>query len=121
MSNTQRPSLAKKQTPASEAKRKQELDQSFAIRVDGVDYVLTPSELTGVQEMEIRRQTGYSVTTLIREITLNPGVDLIGIFKWACNLSQGKPADLLESLESVSYASDVDVIGEDVEPASPEA
>lgn len=120
MSNTQRPTLTKKPTASSEAKRKKELDQSFAIRIDGDDYVLTPSDLTGVQEMEIRKATGYSVTTLIREISLNPGVDLVGIFMWAVKLSQGEPADLLEILESISYASDVDVIGE-AEPDSPEA
>lgn len=115
MSNTQRPALAKKHTNSSEAKRKKELDQSFGIRIDGEDYTLTPADLSGVQEMRIRRETGYSVTTLIQELEKAPGVDLIGIFMWVCNLSQGKAADLNEILEGISYASDVDVIG-DVEP-----
>jgi len=120
MSNTQRPTIAKKHTNSSEAKRKKELDESFAIRVDGKDYVLTPSDLTGVHEMRIRRETGHTVTTLVRAISVTPGIDLVAMFMWACDLSQGKPADLMETLEGISYASEVEVL-EETEPASPKA
>ena len=118
MSNTQRPTLAKKHTNSSEAKRKAAQDESFGICIDGVDYILTPSDVTGIQEMQIRRESGYSVTSLIREISLEPGVDHLGIFMWVCDLTQGKPADLIKSLESVSMASDVEII-EDSEPVAP--
>jgi hypothetical protein len=121
MSNTQRPTLAKKHTTASESKRDKMLDDSFGIRIDGIDYVLTPADLTGVQELRIRRETGYSVTTLIQELQTAPGVDLIAMFMWACSLSQGKSADLEQILGSVSYASDVEIMDEPQPDNSPEA
>ena len=120
MSNTQRPTIAKKHTNSSEAKRKQELDESFGIRIDGVDYILTPADVTGLQEMRIRKESGYSVTSLIRELSIEPGVDHLGIFMWVCNLTQGKPADLEAILEGVSMASEVEII-DSAEPALPKA
>lgn len=120
MSNTQRPSLAKKHTNASEAKRKAEQDESFGLRIDGEDYILTPADLNGLQEMRIRKETGYSVGTLLSEIQTAPGVDLLGIFMWVCNMSQGKADDLNAILEGISHASDVEVL-DDAEPVSPEA
>lgn len=130
MANTQRPtaskrpSTARKHTPRTEANRVAKLDDSFGIKVEGVDYVLTPTDLTGVQEMQIRRETGYSVAGLIMTLQQAPGIDLIGMFMWAVELSQGKAKEpiggrLVEILESLSYATEVEVTGES-EPDDPQ-
>lgn len=108
-----RPSTTRKHTRASEDKRTTELDESFGVRIDGKDFVLTPADITGVQEMRIRRETGYSVATLLHALQTSPGVDLIGIFVWIVEWTGNhSDATLEEVLGRYSYGSDVDIVGD---------
>lgn len=110
MSNTQRPSTARKRTPADEKKREAELDRDFTIRVDDTAYTLVPADITGLTEMKVRRETGMSVTELIDKLQSHPGMDLIGCFMYACEIAAGREANLEKILGSVSYASEFDVV-----------
>lgn len=118
MSNAQRPSLAKKHTPKSEKAREDALNENFSLRVDDEVYTIVPADITGLAEMKIRRETGMSVMEIINKMQTAPGMDLIGCFMYACEISRGREADLEKILGSVSLASEFDVVdsnGEDVE------
>lgn len=118
MSNTpaNRPSTARKRTPADERKREAELNEDFTIEVDGTRYTLVPADITGLTEMKVRRETGMSVTELLEKIQAHPGMDLIGCFMYACEVAAGRDADLEKILGSVSYASEFDVVDGEGEP-----
>lgn len=117
---TQRPSIQRKHTRSTKAKQDAELDETFAIRVDGEVYKITPADLTGAQEFRIRQATGMSVTQVITNLQAAPGVDMLGVFMWIARTTAGEKVELMEVLESISYASDLDIV-EDAEPDSPEA
>ena len=122
MSNTKRPSLDRKVTPKSEANRRNKHDeQRVSIRVDGVVYTVSPSDLTGRDEARIRRETGHSLSHLVDTLHTDPGVDVLGAFMWVALLQAGEDADYGEVLDSISYASEVETAKpEDGEP-HPEA
>lgn len=111
-----RPSTARKRTPADEKKREAELNESFAIRVDDTEYKLVPADITGLAEMKVRRETGMSITELIQKLQANPGMDLIGCFMYACEIAAGREADLEKILGSVSWASEFDVVDSEGDP-----
>lgn len=117
---TTRPPLERKHTRSTTAKKDAELDETFAIRVDGQVYKITPADLTGAQEFRIRQATGMSVAQVITNLQASPGVDMLGVFMWIARTTAGERVELMDVLESISYASDLDIV-EDAEPDDPEA
>lgn len=115
-----RPSLQRKHTRSTEAKREALMDETFAIRVNDEVYSITPADLTGLVEFRIRRETGMSVEGIVTALSAEPGVDYLGMFMWACKVAAGEDVSLESVLASVSWAAEVDVI-DNAEPASPEA
>lgn len=122
MSNTQRPSTARKRTPADEKKREAELDQDYTIEVDGTKYTLVPSDITGLLDLKVRRGTdallgkGMSVIEIIDAISESPGLDRIACFMYAAEVAAGRDADLEKILGSVSATSDFDIVDGKGEP-----
>lgn len=115
MSNTKRPTTARKVTTKDEAARRAALNDAIAVRIDDVVYTLTPADLTGLHEMKIRKATGMTVGEIMEGMESSPGLDVLGFFMFACELGAGRDADLEGILGSISYASGIDLV-EDAEP-----
>jgi len=113
---------AKKVTGGAKRRQQQAMDaDAVGIRIDGVDYIINPHDLTGRVEMEIRREIGMGLAELQQRLEASPGVDYLGMFMWAVRHAQGDPVGLYDVLDGVSAGSDVEVLnGEDV-PAAPKA
>lgn len=125
MSNTpaNRPSTARKRTPADEKKREAELNEDYTIEVDGTRYTLVPADVTGLLDMKVRRDTatllggkGLSVTEIIDAISESPGLDRIACFMYAAEVAAGRDADLEKILGSVSLNSEFEIVDGDGEP-----
>lgn len=114
-----RPPLARKHTRTTIAKQDAQLDQTVEVLIDGESYKLTPADLTGIHEMRIRKETGLSVSEILTKLQESPGIDLLGMFMFACAIAAGDNPDLMEILGGISYASEVEIA--DAEPAPPEA
>lgn len=113
---------ARKQTAASAKRAKAVMDENYALRIDGVEYVIVPADFTGRLEARVRRETGMSVMGIIDALDSGQtGVDLLAMFMWAVRLGRGEEASLDDILDSVSYASEVETIESAKEPDSPEA
>lgn len=111
---------AKKVTAGSKRRKQAAMDaEAVGIRVDGVDYVINPNDLTGRVEMEIRREIGMGLAELQQRLSESPGLDYLGMFMWAVRHANGETVDLLDVLDGVSAGSDVDVI--DSPEAGPKA
>lgn len=114
---------ARKQTASSKKRAQAVMDEDFALRIDGEEYVIVPADFTGRLEARVRRETGMSVTGIINALDSGQtGVDLLGMFMWAVRLGRGEEdASLEEILDSVSYASEVEQVRDVVRDDSPEA
>lgn len=107
MSNTKRPALARKHTRASEAKRESELNLGLTITVDGEDYTVRQGDLTSLDVMALRRETGFSFRSLLESFQRDPDVDLVAILVWLARRIDGEVM--------LSYAQVATEIGYDVE------
>lgn len=109
---------ARKTTAGSKKRAQEALDaETFGIRVDGVDYILNPNDMTGSVERKIRQELGRSFAQLQVAFEREMGIDLLGELMWAIRFANGERDLLLDDvLDSVSYASSVEEI-KDPEPA----
>lgn len=105
-----RPSL--KKTTAGSKKRKQTaMDaEAVGIRIDGRDYVVNPNDVTGRVEFEIRKECGMGVAQIVAAMEQTQGIDYLGMFMWAVRRINGEDVDLMDVLDSVSAAADVEVM-----------
>lgn len=91
---------------------------TVGVRIDGVDYVINPHDLTGSLDRGIRQVIGKGFAELHRDLQHHPGIDLLGEFMWAVRYANGeRDLSLDEVLDSVNYGSEVEVI-ENAKPAS---
>lgn len=111
-----RPSTTRKRTPKTEKAREDALNEDFTIRIDDHSYTLVPADITGLIEMKVRRETGLSVMEIISKMQAAPGMDLIGMFMYACEVAAGRDANLEKILGSISFGSDFEVVDADGEP-----
>jgi hypothetical protein len=125
MSNTQRPTAARKHTRTTKAKREDELNAGLKVILDGETYVVRQGDMTSRIERELRREYGGSFESLKRELGNDPGSDSIATFIWLARRVAGEHVTL-DDVE-VSYADildgdlDVDLAGKPEESDSPEA
>jgi hypothetical protein len=125
-SDRQRPSLAKKDTRATKAKREEALNQGFAVTdpLDGARLSVRLGDVRGVHEAQLRGVCGLGFMELLVALQSTPSLDLLAASIWFARLVNGrKPGDYMEQLEEISYA---DVEGLDFDEAtgqgdSPEA
>lgn len=99
---TKRPSLARKVTPASEAKREEALDDGVRMVVEGVEYVVRLGDMTAPLAREFRRNYGASFNALQEELSADPDLDSIAAFMWLAKRIEGE--DLPFDEITVSYA-----------------
>lgn len=109
-------------TPKTEQRRKKEMDDArFSFKVNGDTYTVSPADLTGLQEAKIRATTGHAVPYLIQTVTTDPGLDIIGALMWISLMQQGLSDDYEKVLESISYASEIEVVDGQEHDDAPEA
>lgn len=115
-----RPSTARKTTPKTEAKRKQEIDgEAIAIRINGEVYTVNRQDISGLTDVQFRRHTGISVTGLIRQLYDDPSLDTFAGFIVLAKLLRGDTPNFEEELKKIGIGVEVD---HDVKPDdSPEA
>jgi hypothetical protein len=123
----QRPEPQDRRRPAKQAERVQARKQkamdaeAVGIRIDGVEYVINPNDITGSVERKIRQTIGKGIPELQIDLKERPGIDLLGEFMWAVRFANGeRDLGLDEVLDSVSYGSDVEIMV-DAGEAAPKA
>lgn len=111
-----------RQAQRSKARRQQQMDsEAVGIRIDGVDYVINPNDITGSVERRIRQVIGKGFVEIQTALQEHPGIDLLGEFMWAVRYANGeRDLDLDAVLDSVSYGSDVEVLA-DAQESAPKA
>lgn len=82
MSNTQRPSTARKVTRTTEAKRESDLDNGLRISIEGEPYEVRIGDITSTLARELRAKVGFGPMQLIRQCAIDPDVDLLSAFVW---------------------------------------
>lgn len=116
MSN--RPTLARKVTPKSEATRAAALDQGvrLALSEDEV-YEIRMGDVTPQIARELRRATGSSFNALMAEMGADPDIDSISTFVWLARRLAGDDVALDDV--SVGYG-EMLADGFDIDIAKPE-
>lgn len=110
-----RPSM--KKTTAGSKKRKQSAMDAEAVGlvIDGREYVISPNDLTGRVEFEIRRECGMGVAEIVAAMDRTQGIDYLGMFMWAVRRVHGEEVDLMDVLDDINAGADVEIMkGEDV-------
>ena len=121
MSNAGRPSLVKQHTRASEAKRDAANDLGIQIKVDGVEYTVREGDLTSLDIMALRRETGQSFVGLMQAFMSSPDIDLIAALVWLSRRIDGEVMlSYAEVATDIGYDVDVDIVGEAGEEENPE-
>lgn len=127
MSNAKRPSLERKHTRATEAKRSDELDQGVRIELDGKVYEVRHGDLTALDTRALRKQTELSFVQLMQELADAPDIDSIAALIWLAGRLKG---DRESTYEEVAEGIGYDVLdrivlaetgAEEVDEADPEA
>lgn len=85
-----RPSLARKVTPKSEAKRTEALDEGIRMTVEGETYEVRLGDITPQVARELRRATGGSFNALREELGSDPDIDSISAFVWLARRIRGE-------------------------------
>lgn len=90
MSNTQRPSTARKVTRTTEAKRESDLDNGLRISIEGEPYEVRIGDITSTLARELRAKVGFGPMQLIRQCAIDPDVDLLSAFVWLARRIAGE-------------------------------
>ncbi len=102
MSNTQRPTTARKVTRSTESNREDALDQGLRISLEGEVFEVRVGDITSALARELRTQIGFGPMQLIRQCAIDPDVDLLSAFVWLARRIAGEPVRFDEV--EVTYA-----------------
>lgn len=120
MSNTRRPTTARKVTRTTEANREDALDQGLRITMEDEVFEVRVGDITSSLARELRAKIGFGPMQLIRQCAVDPDVDLLSAFVWMARRIGGEMVRF-EDVE-VTYAQllsdgfDVDAPGEEPDP-----
>ena len=117
MSNTKRPALQRKHTRTTEANRNEALDLGITVKVNGQEYTVRQGDLTSMDTMALRRETGFSFRSLLEAFRADPDIDLIAALMW---LSRRVDGERMLSFEQVAIEIDYDADLDLIEVAEPE-
>src|SRR5262245_28940180 len=125
MSNT-RPSLQRKQTRKTEENRDDALDAGVSIVVNGETYTVRMGDLSGWDEMCLRREVGLSFNGLLEALAEDAGVDLIAAIVWLARRTDGEQMLKYKDVATeIGFDVEVEAVNpgeeEDPEDDSPEA
>ena len=122
MSASGRPSIQRKQTRATEAKRKSEQDLGISIRVEGTDYTVRHGDLTSLDTMALRRETGLSFMGLLSAFETQPDIDLIAALVWLARRIEGeRMLTFADVAREIGYDIDIEVLDDPTEESDPKA
>lgn len=102
MSNTQRPTAARKVTRTTEKKREDALDMGLRVEMDGDVFEVRVGDVTSALARELRSRLGFGPMQLIKQTAIDPDIDLLSAFVWLARRIRGElvPFDEVE----VTYA-----------------
>lgn len=124
MSNTQRPA-ARKASKSADKRAAEALDEAaHSLRVDGQVYTLNPNDVSGSTDRKLRQACGLTVMSILSELEAKPGVDTIAAFMFAAGVADGgecSEEEFERVLDSISYATAVELVEDAPEDGSPEA
>ena len=106
----------KKATERARNRKQQAMDaETFAVRVDGKDYILNPNDITGATEFRFRKEVGTSIGEYTANAQTAPSIDQLGVLMWAARLANGEEVELMEVLEGITLGSKIEQIEVEVE------
>lgn len=85
-----RPSLARKHTPRTEAKRTAAHEQGIRVTYDGQEYVVRSGDLNAMDARDLRKELGLSFMGLRRGLAEDPDLDLIAALIWLARRVDGE-------------------------------
>jgi hypothetical protein len=104
-----RPTLAKKQTRQTKAKVDSALDMGAQFTIDGEVYKITTGDLSALDVMALRKQTGKSFPQLLSELFGDDSdIDTIAAVLWLARKVNGDEPHL--TFEQVAEETGYDVI-----------
>jgi hypothetical protein len=123
MSMDGRPSVQRKHTRASEAKRDERMDLGVAINVDGTEYVVREGDLTALDTMALRRETGMSFVDVMMAFAKHPDIDLVATLVWLARRINGERVLPYEAVATqINYDSTIELVSDEPGPETdPEA
>lgn len=123
MTETKRPTTARKVTRSSEAAREAELNRGLRITLDGEVFDVRVGDITSPMAREVRANLGFGPMQLINQCAADPDIDLISAFVWLARRIKGEMvrfADVeVDYAQLLSDGFDIDVPGN--EEPDPEA
>lgn len=118
----QRAKVGGKVTRKTEEKRQAELDLGLTVNVNGEDYTVRQGDLTSMDTMALRRETGFSFRGLIEAFQRDPDIDLIAALVWLARRIAGERLLSFEDVaRDIDYDVDLDVIEVAEAESDPEA
>lgn len=105
-----RPGLDRKHTRKTREKKQAELDTGIAVVVNGRRYAVRHGDLSAVDAMDLRRETGYSFVGLLNNMRRDPDIDQIAAIMWLSRRIDGEVGlSYLEVAQDVDYDVDIEV------------
>lgn len=123
MSMEGRPSVQRKHTRASEAKREDRMDLGVSLTVDGTEYVVREGDMTALDTMMLRRETGLSFVEILINLNRSPDIDLVAALVWLARRQRGEQTlPYMAVATQINYDSEIEVVEDEPGPESdPEA
>lgn len=91
MSNTRRPTTARKVTRSTEESRESALDQGLRITMEeGEVFEVRVGDITSAMARDLRSHIGCGPMQLIRQCAVDPDVDLLSAFVWLARRISGE-------------------------------
>jgi hypothetical protein len=116
VSNT-RPSVQRKHTRASEQKRADALDEGIRIVLAGTAYEVRAGDLTAMDSLACRQQTGMPFAGILEAFGTAPDIDLVAAVMWLARRVKGERTLSFEAVASeLRYGDVLDIEVEDVGP-----
>lgn len=91
-----RPSTARKRTPADEKKRNEALAQGYRMTIDGQVYQAVIGDVTPTIARELRQATGHGFMGLLQGLGKDADIDLISEAVWVARRINGEAVTLDE-------------------------
>jgi len=85
-----RPPLARKHTPATEAKRNAVLDEGVRIVFEGETYEVRAGDLNAIDVRDLRKELGLSFMGLMRGLHEDADIDLLVGLIWLARRVRGE-------------------------------
>lgn len=104
MTAPNRPPLARKHTPKTEANRKGVFEEGVKITYEGVEYAVRAGDLSALDAQALRKELGVSFMGLMRGLMEDPDIDLIAGLIWLSKRLNGELIPYAMIAAEIGYA-----------------